>query len=620
MNSKSKQFINSFILLALGVVLTTAIGSAFAAGKIAARNGLDAADFQRLALIFSKTLWAKSIILEICLFLPVLALLAILRRAVGIPGLLLASSLPALVHLRYFSGETSLLRMKELGLHFDAFFYWIVFLVTLLAGAVGARRKSPGARTVSRWNPLSLAAVFAAVILLIVFFLMRSYSQPEAQEFSADKRDVRVIFIGLDGATWDVMEPMIERGELPSIAALMERGSYGPLKTLKPTLSPRIWTSIATGKRPRKHGIYGFFEYSLPGLSRNITYLPYRHWKKKQIIKGNISRVSSTSTSRRAAALWNILGAAGRTAGLVRWNTSWPPEDINGFIITHRAYFSLRREARENSGRLPAEITTHPHELAAEIAPLFSRPNEITKEEISSFIPVSDELWRDFQSKKQYEKGDKLSILKFIYNEDLFFNRVALHALDEHPTDFFALYFYGTDAIQHYFWKYHRPEDFSGVDAEELKIYGGLIENYYRFADSAIGEILERADERTVVAVVSDHGMESVRPEGSEGYRSGSHRRAPPGIFIFSGPGIQRKQIKRASVLNIAPTLLRIFGIPLADDFDGKPLDSILDLDVFPKKQRSVKTYDWLLKKTKLAKSGSEPEVKQRLKSLGYIK
>lgn len=620
MGSSSRQYVNSIILLALGVIAATAAGSAFAAGKIAVRNGLESADFARLWIIFAKTLWSKSIVLEFSLFLPVLVVMFLLRKTINLTGLLFAAVVPALVHFRYFSGEDSLFRMKELGLNSDGLFYWFTFLLTLIAGAIGARGKTRTSRAISKWSFLPVVAVLASVVIVIVFFLMRSYSQPEKARIEPAVRNVKVFLIGLDGATWDVMLPMIKHGELPNFASLMRGGSYGTLKTLKPTLSPRIWTSIATGKRPHKHGIYGFFEFSLPGLSRNITDIPYRDWKKKQLNNGTISKVSSTSTSRRAAALWNILSAARRSVGLVRWHTSWPPEEVNGYSITHNAYFSLRREAWEKSGRLPSEISTHPPELIAELAPLFSLPNTLTREEIGSLIPVSNELWRNFQNKKQYEKGDELSILKFIYNEDRFFNRVALHMLDKFPTDFFSLYFYGTDAIQHYFWKYRKPEDFSDVDPEKLKIYGGIIESYYRFADETVGEIVQRADENTVVLVASDHGMESVRPEGSEGYRSGSHRHAPDGIFIIKGPGIREGKNINASVLDIAPTLLRIFGMPLADDLDGMPINSVLDRNVYSEFQHTVKTYDWLLKKPKLAKSESESEEKLRLKSLGYIK
>ncbi|MFH1539836.1 MAG: alkaline phosphatase family protein, partial [bacterium] len=554
MKSCFRQFVNSIILLALGVVAATAAGSAFAAWKIAVRNELESGDFARLGLIFAKTLWSKSIILELSFFLPVLALLLLLRKKINLSGLLFAPLMPALVHFRYFSDENSLLRMKELAFNSDGLFYWFVFLLTLIAGAIGARGKTRASRAISRWNLLPVAAVITSVIIVIVFFLMRSYSQTEKVKLEPAERKVKVFLIGIDGATWDVMAPMIDSGELPNFASLMRGGSYGTLKTLKPTLSPRIWTSIATGKRPCKHGIYGFFEFSLPGLSRNITDIPYRDWKKEQINNGTISKVSSTSTSRRAAALWNILGAAGRSVGLVRWHTSWPPEEVNGYSITHNAYFSLRREAWDETGKLPADVTTYPDELISELYPLFTLPSSVPREEFSNFLPLDNGLWQELQNKKQYEKGDELSILKFIYGEDRFFKRAALHMLDKFPTDFFAFYFYGTDAIQHYFWKYRKPEVFSDVDPEKLKTYGGIIENYYRFADETVGEIMQRADERTVVLVASDHGMESVRPEGSEGYRSGSHRHAPGGIFIIKGPGIEERENIEASVLDIAPT------------------------------------------------------------------
>mgnify|MGYP001333022098 CR=1 FL=1 len=70
----------------------------------------------------------------------------------------------------------------------------------------------------------------------------------------------RVLLIGWDAADWKVINPLLERGELPALQRFMDEGAWGNLATLHPILSPMLWTSIATGKRPQKHGIHGFIE------------------------------------------------------------------------------------------------------------------------------------------------------------------------------------------------------------------------------------------------------------------------------------------------------------------------------------------------------------------------
>src|SRR5450432_1509298 len=100
----------------------------------------------------------------------------------------------------------------------------------------------------------------------------------------------RILLIGWDAADWRFIDPLIERGLMPTLATLRARGAWGNIATLRPALSPMLWTSIATGKRPTKHGILGFTEVAPDGVSVR----------------------PASSTSRRVKALWNILTQSGR--------------------------------------------------------------------------------------------------------------------------------------------------------------------------------------------------------------------------------------------------------------------------------------------------------------------
>jgi predicted AlkP superfamily phosphohydrolase/phosphomutase len=123
----------------------------------------------------------------------------------------------------------------------------------------------------------------------------------------------RILLLGWDAADWKVINPLLERGEMPHLAKLIERGVMGNLATLRPALSPMLWTSIVTGKRADKHGILGFVE-------------PHPEGKGMRPI---------SSHCRTCKALWNILTDHDMPSAFVGWFASQPAEIINGTIVTN---------------------------------------------------------------------------------------------------------------------------------------------------------------------------------------------------------------------------------------------------------------------------------------------
>jgi hypothetical protein len=143
-----------------------------------------------------------------------------------------------------------------------------------------------------------------------------------------------LLLVGIDGATFDRILPLAEQGRVPNLAGLMERGSWGPLETLEPTVSPAIWTTVATGRLPEVHGIVGFD--GVPGFT--MSTLP-------------------TSQMRRVRAFWNVLSEHGRSVGIVGWWATWPAEPVDGFIVSDRFAYTrmeatLGRDGTSGSGRL----------------------------------------------------------------------------------------------------------------------------------------------------------------------------------------------------------------------------------------------------------------------------
>src|SRR5579862_398211 len=122
----------------------------------------------------------------------------------------------------------------------------------------------------------------------------------------------RVLFVGWDAADWKVIRPLLDQGQMPNLARLIAGGVSGNLATLYPPLSPMLWTSIATGKRPGKHGIHGFIE-PVPG-------------------GGGIRPISVLS--RTARAVWNILNQNAKRCVVVGWWPSHPAEPIDGVMVS----------------------------------------------------------------------------------------------------------------------------------------------------------------------------------------------------------------------------------------------------------------------------------------------
>src|SRR3990167_3771104 len=164
----------------------------------------------------------------------------------------------------------------------------------------------------------------------------------------------RLLILGLDGLDPQTIDLLMSEGKLPHFARLRREGAYGRLLASEPLLSPILWTTIATGKTPDQHGIGHFVAVA----GETGESLPV------------------TREMRRVKALWTIASERGRTAATVGWWATWPPEPLNGWVVSdHTAYHFL---FVEGFGGQRKEAVTHPPELAGEIAPLLRRPQDLS--------------------------------------------------------------------------------------------------------------------------------------------------------------------------------------------------------------------------------------------------
>jgi predicted AlkP superfamily phosphohydrolase/phosphomutase/tetratricopeptide (TPR) repeat protein len=352
----------------------------------------------------------------------------------------------------------------------------------------------------------------------------------------------RVLLIGWDAADWKVIHPLIAGGKMPHLQRLCEEGVSGPISTLHPPLSPMLWTSIATGKRPFKHGIHGFSEPTADG--RGVQPV--------------------TNLSRKTKALWNIFSQSGLRSIVIGWWPSHPAEPIQGVMVSN--HFQRARGPLDHGWPLPVN-TVHPPDLAETLASLRMHPDLLTPEMVEPFIPLAREIDQD--------RDERLAMLMRIVAECMSIHSTALWSVDHQAWDFCAVYYDAIDHFCHAFMKYHPPRQ-SWIGERDFELYHNVISMAYQLQDRMLGELFEKAGVDTNVIIMSDHGFhpDHLRPASIPDIPAGpaiEHRDL--GILAISGPGITRGgNLHGSSVLDAAPTILTLFGLPVGEDMDGKVL------------------------------------------------
>jgi len=260
----------------------------------------------------------------------------------------------------------------------------------------------------------------------------------------------KVLVVGLDAATFEVIEPLVCAGKLPTLARLMQEGASGPLRSTIPALTPPAWTSAVTGKNPGKHNIYNFYK----------------------LTDGGRSRAPLTPGDLRSRRIWDILHAYGKKAGILHLPLTYPPDRSASFMV---AGIMAPRDAQGYA--YPAELE---RELAANIPGY--------RLEVNAEPLRAGDLNRFLQ--------DALEIQRIQTEE-------TLYLMKTRPWDLLWVLFHTLDKVQHFFWHYMDREHpfYPGSTALE-----GAIEDFYRVLDRDLARLIEGAGPGTAVMVLSDHG------------------------------------------------------------------------------------------------------------------
>lgn len=263
----------------------------------------------------------------------------------------------------------------------------------------------------------------------------------------------KVLIIGLDGATFDLIKPLVKEGRLPTLKRFLENGTHGVLLSTPQSISPQAWTSFMTGKNAGKHGIFDFVE-PVPN-SYDVRFI--------------------NASYRNGKTLWKILSDAGKKVVVINVPITFPAEEVNGCMIS----------GWDSPGL--SQNSVHPPDLLLEVNNAVG--NYILEPGVTGFIQKGR---RDLALNKMYESiENRLGTAKYL--------------LKNKEWDFFIVVFTSADRVHHFFWKYINPKH-PNYDPEDKEGFGSAIFSVYQKLDKAVNDLINHRSEDTTVFIMSDHG------------------------------------------------------------------------------------------------------------------
>lgn len=274
----------------------------------------------------------------------------------------------------------------------------------------------------------------------------------------AAARQHKVVIIGWDGATWDLIDPWIAEGKLPNIAKFRSGGTSGKLRSTDPPFTFPAWTSFLTGKNPGRHGVFDFTE-RIPGT------------KKIQFV--NARRV-------RSQTCWRILSDSGKRVCCMGVPVSYPPEKVNGILICGFDAPGAASEADESSVYPPEALA----EINAAVGQYVTSANIMQLMNDDRHEEALDEILRVMDQK----------------------GRTARYLLQREAWDVFMILWGESDLIGHHFWRFCDPQSPLYTPSKSEKVRQAIY-LVYKKLDDWLPQLLEECHETTVKIICSDHGF-----------------------------------------------------------------------------------------------------------------
>ncbi|OGL46277.1 MAG: hypothetical protein A2161_14900 [Candidatus Schekmanbacteria bacterium RBG_13_48_7] len=402
--------------------------------------------------------------------------------------------------------------------------------------------------------------LFGCGIVVLSYLAMRSFLFNSGKNnnylpFSIKVTNRKIIFIGINGLDWKLLQRFSAEGDITVLPKLMQDGSYGLISTLFFDDEDAVWTTISTGYLPENHGIKDNIkiQQSVSAKSENMS--PWKY-----------------SWNRKRWAFWEIISYFNMDSTTVGWPVSYPADTVKGILVSDRIFLI-------NPDRKPSMMDglCYPSSMLEKFYPVIESCQNSCDDRFNSYFKPDEEnlktflslTWEDsllpvphqFLSRTTPIESLKKSFYKDILNYELLHFCVKEFG----QKTLTACYFESIDRVSHIF-------GISAVDnsskhntmkkRQAFEAGYKFLKSYYQYFDRLIGSILNELDSKTTLFIVSGHGFN---------LNNGDHKDCPPGWFLIRGPNIrEKKNIETVAISDIAPTLLYLSDIPLPDDIDGE--------------------------------------------------
>ncbi|HEU4936064.1 MAG TPA: alkaline phosphatase family protein [Vicinamibacterales bacterium] len=411
----------------------------------------------------------------------------------------------------------------------------------------------------------------------------------------------RVIFIGLDGADWSLLDQYVSRGVMPTLAKLVSEGSSGTVKTISPPLSPLIWTTMMTGVSPLEHRILDFLRVNPTSQQREPI----------------------TSDERKVPAVWNMATAGGKKVGALGYWATYPAESVNGLMVSDRLFTFLFSETSPPPGVVyPASMESWARDG------LKRAQDEAGYDAVKAILPwlTQAEYTQAVAVTDPY--AHPVSALRRILIETKVYDGLGHDWYERESPDLLLLYIQGTDSIGHVFAPYAPPRQ-SSVSEADYGRYKDVAERYFALIDQLLARYVALAQKTgSTIMLASDHGFlwGEGRPTtlSSAANTTAAKWHAENGVYLLWGPGVQPSQGHAGTgrVDQVSATLLALAGLPSARHIAGPALPGTpaLSSSTEPVDYRAVYTPATPPSATA---GGSDSRVDEdtvaKLRALGYI-
>jgi len=391
---------------------------------------------------------------------------------------------------------------------------------------------------------------------LLLFILVLAFPV-FAQQQTASKPKPHVIVVGVNGMELDIIRPLLLKGQMPNLSKVINKGAYGKLRTVSAPNCPRVYTTIFTSTHPEENGVTGFI---VGGITANTNML-------------------------KEEPIWSLLSKSGATVGMANVPATFPVMPVNGYMISGM----LTRGKNCEDGVLCAPKLSEV--MGGDAVYPKTMQTELLKNVGDFYIdcermPAAVDL-KGHEVEVISKWLDKVQVIRDQQT------KLFDYLLSEHPTDFTFLGQSCEDRAGH--WLYPITPFNVGYNASINSVRQDAFPNQYIAFDKVLGTILKHVDENTYLIVISDHGIKPLREfEDKDPHAHMDHEKTTPviakhdfadgddvpGSIFVMGPGIKhdfRLMGLEASVYDVAPTLLRLYGIEQPRQMRGRVLSEIFD-------------------------------------------